>query len=163
LGGWSFHDWWDFNLVRYQSDKINGVIDFKWLDKFNAWVEMWALVEIGLASRSFTLGNNQNNMIMSRIDRIFCNNSFEALFPLWNARDLPRLGSDDTPIIWDSAEATAPQKSSFKFEKWWSTRPDFMEVVLKVWSIQVNSNNPLDIWQPKVGFLEARLKGGVLI
>jgi hypothetical protein len=72
----------DFNLVRYQSDKSNGVIDFKWADKFNVWVEMWALVEIGLAGRSFTWGNNQSNMIMSKIDRIFCNTSFEALFLL---------------------------------------------------------------------------------
>jgi hypothetical protein len=27
----------DFNLVRYQSDKSNGVIDFKWAAKFNVW------------------------------------------------------------------------------------------------------------------------------
>jgi hypothetical protein len=26
----------DFNMVRSQSDKSNGVIDFKWVDKFNA-------------------------------------------------------------------------------------------------------------------------------
>jgi hypothetical protein len=54
--GWSCHDWWDFNLVRNKSDKSNGVIDFKWADKFNAWIDMWALVEIGLAGRSFTWG-----------------------------------------------------------------------------------------------------------
>jgi endonuclease/exonuclease/phosphatase (EEP) superfamily protein YafD len=77
---------------------------------------MWALVEIGLAGRSFTWSNNQSNMITSRIDRIFCNTSFEALFPLGNARALPRLGSDHTPIIWDSGEAVVPRKSSFKFE-----------------------------------------------
>jgi hypothetical protein len=61
----------DFNLLRSQSDKSNDVIDFKWADKFNAWVDMWALVKIGLASRSFTWSNNQSNMITSRIDRIF--------------------------------------------------------------------------------------------
>jgi exonuclease III len=72
----------DFNLVRSESDKINGVTDFKWADKFNVWIDLWALVEIGLAGRSFTWSNNQNNRIMSRIDRIFCNTSFEALFPL---------------------------------------------------------------------------------
>jgi hypothetical protein len=92
---------------------------------------MWALMEIGLAGRSFTLGNNQSNMIMSRIDRIFCNISFEALFSLGNARALPRLGSDHTPIIWDSGDAAMPRKSSFKFEKWWSTRVDFLDVVVK--------------------------------
>jgi exonuclease III len=48
----------DFNLVRSQCDKSNGVIDFKWADKFNAWIDLWALVEIGLAGRSFTWSNN---------------------------------------------------------------------------------------------------------
>jgi hypothetical protein len=43
----------DFNLVRYQSNKSNVVIDFKWADKFNAWIDMWAMVEIGLDGRSF--------------------------------------------------------------------------------------------------------------
>jgi endonuclease/exonuclease/phosphatase family metal-dependent hydrolase len=38
---------------------------------------------------------------MSRIDRIFCTTSFEALIPLAHARAFPRLGSDHTPIIWD--------------------------------------------------------------
>jgi hypothetical protein len=149
----------DFNLVRSQSDKSNGVIDFKWADKFNAWVDMWALVEIGLAGRSFTWSNNQSNRIMSRIDRIFCITSFEALFPLGNAKALPRLGSDHTPIVWDSGEATATRKSSFKFEKWWSTRVDFLDVVVKAWSIQVHSSNPLDVWQAKVRCFRSSAKG----
>jgi hypothetical protein len=53
----------DFNLVRSQFDKSNGSIDFRWADKFNAWIEMWALTEIGLADRTFTWGNNQENSI----------------------------------------------------------------------------------------------------
>jgi hypothetical protein len=39
----------DFNLVRSQLDKSNGNIDHRWVDKFNAWIELWALVEIGLS------------------------------------------------------------------------------------------------------------------
>jgi hypothetical protein len=62
------------------------------------------------------MGNNQSNMIMSMIDRIFCTTSFGDLFPLGNAKALPRLGSDHAPIIWDSGEATSPKKSSFKFK-----------------------------------------------
>jgi hypothetical protein len=43
-----------FNLVRYHLDKNNCIIDHRWADKFNAWVELWALVEIGLTGRAFT-------------------------------------------------------------------------------------------------------------
>jgi endonuclease/exonuclease/phosphatase (EEP) superfamily protein YafD len=125
----------DFNIVRSQSDKSNGSTDFRWADKFNAWIEMWALIEIGLAGRTFTWGNNQENNIMSRIDRIFYTTSFEAMFPLAHARALPRLGSDHTPIIWDYGLNQQPRKSSFKFEKWWLSRPDFKNLVEKSRSI----------------------------
>ena len=60
---------------------------------------MWDLIEINLTGIFFTWGNNQETMVMSRIDRIFCNVSYEALFPLASARALPRVGSDHTPIF----------------------------------------------------------------
>jgi hypothetical protein len=55
-------------------------------DKFNVWIDVWAVIEIGLAGRYFAWGNNQSNIIMSGIDRIFYTTSFEALFPLGNAK-----------------------------------------------------------------------------
>jgi hypothetical protein len=48
----------DFNLVRSQSDKSNGNVDFRWVDRFNAWVDLWSLIEIGLTGRTFTWSNN---------------------------------------------------------------------------------------------------------
>jgi hypothetical protein len=47
-----------FNHVRAQSDKSNGNVDFRWIDRFNDWVDMWSLIEIGLAGRTFTWCNN---------------------------------------------------------------------------------------------------------
>jgi hypothetical protein len=35
----------DFNLVRFQTDKIKGNANQKWCDKFNAWVEIWSLLK----------------------------------------------------------------------------------------------------------------------
>lgn len=49
----------DFNLVRYQTDKSNGNVDQKWCDKFNAWVEIWNLLEIRLSHRRYTWANYQ--------------------------------------------------------------------------------------------------------
>ena len=31
----------DFNLVRFQFDISNGVIDHRWSSKFNAWIELY--------------------------------------------------------------------------------------------------------------------------
>jgi hypothetical protein len=99
---------------------------------------------------------------MSRIDRIFCTTSFEAMFPLAHARALPRLGSDHTPIIWDYGVNQQPRKSSFKFEKWWLSRPDFKNLVQKAWSIhRKRGESNLDCWQEKLDILVNWQKVGV--
>ena len=151
----------DFNLVRSQEDKNNRAVDFKWVDKFNAWIEIWGLMEINVAGRHYTWSNNQENLVMSRIDRVFCTTSFEALFPLAKVEALARLGSDHTPLIWDSGCSQPPRKSGFKFEKWWSTRPDFREVVCKAWSTNKKARNVVDMWQSRLGTLEDQLRAGV--
>jgi hypothetical protein len=72
---------------------------------------------------------------MSRIDRNFCTTKFEEKFPLAHARALPRVGSDHTPITWESGIGQPPKKSSLKFEKWWLTRPEVSNLVAKAWAL----------------------------
>jgi hypothetical protein len=36
----------DFNLVRSINDKSNGIVNFKWMDLFNEWIERWGLIEL---------------------------------------------------------------------------------------------------------------------
>ena len=80
-------------------------------------------------------------------------------FPLASARALPRLGSDHTPIVWDSGEHCIPKTSRFRFEKWWLARSDFKDIVSKAWSFRINSANPLNIWQGKVRYFRKLAKG----
>lgn len=54
----------DFSLVRYQQGKSNGNINHHWADKFNAWVEIWSLLEIEMAGIKFAWVNNQENVVM---------------------------------------------------------------------------------------------------
>lgn len=91
----------DFNMVRYNIDKSNGRVDNKWCDKFNAWIEIWSLLEIKLGNRQFTWANNQADLIMSTIDMVFYSTNVDRLFPLSSIQALRRLGSDHTPILWD--------------------------------------------------------------
>jgi hypothetical protein len=73
---------------------------------------------------------------------------------------LPRLGSDHTPIIWDAGLGQHPKKSSFKFETWWLTRPDFKDLVQKAWSLQrKRGQSNLDCCQDKVRCFRKLAKG----
>jgi hypothetical protein len=61
----------DFNLSAFFSDKSNGRINQKWDDCFNDWINKWGLIELSFTNRKFTWANNQRNMILTKLDRVF--------------------------------------------------------------------------------------------
>jgi hypothetical protein len=56
----------DFNLVMSQKDKRNGVVDVKWCEKYNDWIDKNNLIEIKLLGRGFTWSNNQEHAVIYR-------------------------------------------------------------------------------------------------
>lgn len=70
----------DFNLVRSISDKSNGIVNFRWIDLFNDWISKWGLIKLELKNRRYTWTNNQENLIMARIDRVFVSTEFDVVF-----------------------------------------------------------------------------------
>lgn len=76
-----------------------------------------------------------------------------------SAKVLPWVGSDHTPVIWDSGTSQIPKKKSFKFEKWWLAIPEFKNLVDKAWATRCNSNNPVDRWQKRVRCLRKLANG----
>jgi hypothetical protein len=117
------------NLVRYQKDTSNGMVDFRWCDRYNEWIHKNSFLEIALMGRSFTWSNNEVTPIMSHIDRVFCNTDFDGIFPLAIARALPRNPSDHVPILWEYGNAQNVTKPRFKFEKWWLLHESFGALV----------------------------------
>jgi hypothetical protein len=60
----------DFNLVRSQKEKSNGIVNFGHVTAFNEWIHRWGLMEISDPSRSFTWTNDQKKLIRAKLDRI---------------------------------------------------------------------------------------------
>ena len=58
---------------------------------FNDWINRCSLIEIDNVSRTFTWGNNQDDMIMTTLDRVFITTDSEALFPVVHLEALPRF------------------------------------------------------------------------
>ena len=79
-------------LVRSISDKSNGDVNFRWVDPFNDWVSKWGLIELELRNRKFTWTNNQENLVMARLDRVFMSTELEVVFPLARVKALVDLG-----------------------------------------------------------------------
>jgi hypothetical protein len=95
------HNGWglDFNLSRFSSDKSNGRINLKILDCFNDWINKWGLIELNPSNRKFTWSNNQDNLILAKLDRIFVSTNFDRMFPLSRVLALAAKGvSDHNPF-----------------------------------------------------------------
>jgi hypothetical protein len=72
----------DFNLVRNQSEKSNGVINFNHANAFNNWIDCWGTIEIKYPSRSFSWSNNQSCPVMAVLDKVLIYIDWDAKFPL---------------------------------------------------------------------------------
>jgi hypothetical protein len=149
----------DFNLVRYQKDKSNGLVDFKWCDKFNEWIDKHCLMEINLVGMCYTWSNNQENQILSHIDRIFCSTEFDAMFPLATTRALSRNSSYHVPILWESGTGQPRSKPKFKFEKWWLQHSQFRGLVSRIWKSKVVGGSAIERWQNKIRLFHRKAKG----
>jgi hypothetical protein len=146
-------------LVRYQSEKSNGAVDFRWCDKFNDWVNRHSLLEIKLSGRNFTWSNNQENRVMSQIDRVFCSTEIDAQWPLGTLRALTRCPSDHVPLLWDDGTGQGKKSQRFKLEKWWLHNSEFDKLVKSIWRGPVDGKRAIDRWQNRVRIFRKKTKG----
>jgi exonuclease III len=126
---------------------------------FNDWIYKFALIEIKNASRQYTWGNNQDNLVMALLDRVFVSTYWERMFPACSVMAKARLGSDHTPLIVDTGAFRAPRNKQFRFEKWWLQVEGFDQIVDKIWSAPCNHAKSINRWQLKIRNLRKGLKG----
>jgi mannosylglycoprotein endo-beta-mannosidase len=149
----------DFNLIRERKEKSSGNINQHWANLFNDWINKFDLIELKSAGRLYTWGNNQDNLIMAALDRVFVTTCWEKMFPSVSVKTLPRIGSDHTPLLFDTGAFTAPVEKQFRFEKWWLHVEGFKDLVYKTWHLPCNVRKSIDIWQFKIRNLRKTLKG----
>jgi hypothetical protein len=117
----------DFHLSMFMSNKSNGRIIEKYVDCFNDWVNKWGLLDINPCNRKFTWANNQNNLILAKLDRVFISTEWEVAFPLVRALGLAKSTSDHTPLLVDSSENCVLGQKNLG----WLEGEDFKDVARK--------------------------------
>jgi endonuclease/exonuclease/phosphatase family metal-dependent hydrolase len=65
------------------------------------WTSQWGLIELDLCNKQYTWTNNQENLVLPRIDRVFVSTEWERAFPLARVKALNRLPSDHNPLLID--------------------------------------------------------------
>jgi endonuclease/exonuclease/phosphatase family metal-dependent hydrolase len=81
-------------------------------------VNKLGLIEINPSVRKFTWTNNQKNLILAKLDRVFITTKWEAIFPLVRVLGLPKNISDHAPLLVDSRGNYRLGKKKSRFEKW---------------------------------------------
>lgn len=119
----------DFNLVRSANEKSNGLVHAPLVSAFNEAILALGVDELPLLGRRFTWTNGQPDPIMSRLDRVFVNNSLNTVFPSACLTALPRPTSDHTPIL-ASLSTSIPKSSVFRFENCWLKHQSFLPCIL---------------------------------
>ena len=152
---------WDFNIVRFQSEKNNGMINHQWSDAFNDWINKWSMIELKNPSRSYTWVNNQDCPIMAALDIVLVNTLFDQKFPLANVKANSRASSDHVPLVVNFGVHDKPKRSPFRFEKWWLQLEGFHDMVANIWNTPYRQSDPMEVWQFKVRLLRKKLKGWV--
>ncbi|XP_010240795.1 uncharacterized protein LOC104585565 [Brachypodium distachyon] len=94
--------------------------------------------------------NEQQQPTLVKLDRIFCNAAWDALFSPCAVHALSTSHSDHCPLLL-AGFSMPPQKARFRFENFWPKHPGFSDVVASTWFEEVSSANPLRRLRVKLG------------
>jgi endonuclease/exonuclease/phosphatase family metal-dependent hydrolase len=122
----------DFNLIRSESDKSNGVGDRHLMNAFNCFIEECELREMHRGAR-FAWTNNQEVPIQSNIDRVLFSDEWEFRYPTCTLISLTRIGSDHSPMLLNSGKTKIVKSRQFFFENQWTQTEGFREMIQEKW------------------------------
>lgn len=71
--------------------------------------------------------------IFERLDRILVNQEMQEKFNLTEVEHLSRTGSDHAPMFFTCEDRLSRHKKPFRFLKFWTENPSFIEVVRQNW------------------------------
>ena len=152
----------DFNLLRGAQDKNNDRLNWARIEMFNDHISSWALREMPRSGASYTWSNKQLNPVRCVLDRVFIAPQLDNLFPLASLVAETSLGSDHTPLIFNSGEDSPIRSNRFFFETGWFEIAGFREMVQEVWIhrfTEARGRDIVDWWNHMSVGLRQHLRG----
>ncbi|XP_077210531.1 uncharacterized protein LOC143846006 [Tasmannia lanceolata] len=89
----------DFNTIRFPSEKSTHTRITTSMRNFSAIIQDNELIDLPLNGARFTWSNNQDRLVMSRIDRVLVTREWEECFPLISQKAFPRTVSDHNAVV----------------------------------------------------------------
>uniref|UniRef100_A0A2N9F7H7 Reverse transcriptase domain-containing protein n=1 Tax=Fagus sylvatica TaxID=28930 RepID=A0A2N9F7H7_FAGSY len=134
----------DFNDILSSHEKFSSSpANPKRISAFHNCLNTCNLLDLGFNGPRFTWTNKRDRgLVMERLDRFFCNPSWQQLFEESTVLHLPRVHSDHTPILLDTEPAQHHfGDRPFRFETIWLTDLSFPKLVHESWQTFPNNVN----------------------
>jgi hypothetical protein len=96
------------------------------------------------------------------LDRVFISPELEGFFPLCSLVAVTTLGSDHTPLVFDSGDELPPRTNRFFFESGWFERLDFCPMLSQLWldlASRARGRDIIDWWHQMSSGLRQYLRG----
>jgi hypothetical protein len=127
------------------------------MGSFKAVIGQLHLKEIKLNGQHFTWNIDQDNLTLTRIDRLLCTLEWEFIFLAYFLHSLPSLMSDQTPLFLQG-ELDHHSDTLFHLENFWTKINGFHEMVQDVWNKLVHSSLPLKRMHIKMAHARKAIK-----
>ncbi|XP_073355103.1 uncharacterized protein [Aegilops tauschii subsp. strangulata] len=134
----------DFNLVKGEAERSSGRANRRMVAKFRHTINCLGLHDMPLVGRKFTWCNDQQRLIITRLDWVLFNNDWEEIYPISDLLALSSNISDHCPLMLSCA-AGHPRARRFRFENFWCKLPGFLETVKRAWEEEVDSSDPAKV------------------
>lgn len=102
----------DFNLIYQAEDKSNDNLNFRLMGQFRRALTTCQLKEINLQNRKFTWSNERETPTLVRLDRAFCNASWDLAFENHVLHALSSSLSDHCPLLLSNQSALGNHRFS---------------------------------------------------
>ncbi|XP_070045594.1 uncharacterized protein [Nicotiana tomentosiformis] len=122
----------DFNVVRFESEKLNCTSRSKAMKLFSEIIQDLDVIDLPLHGAQYTWSKGDNCLQASRIDRFLISNEWNDSFNDVRQIALPKVISDHRPIILESGDWDATP-SFFKFENMWLQSEEFLGKLKSWW------------------------------
>ncbi|WVZ79027.1 hypothetical protein U9M48_026655 [Paspalum notatum var. saurae] len=147
----------DFNLIYRARDKNNRNLNLRRMRLFRATLNFCELREISLQNRKFTWSNEHRRPTLVKLDRVFCNESWDLSFDSHGLQALATSISDHCPLLLSSLSGPR-QTHPFRFENFWTKIPGFHDEVKKAWVTPTHQAHPVQALHIKLAATARHLR-----
>ncbi|KAM7528458.1 hypothetical protein LguiB_031868 [Lonicera macranthoides] len=128
----------DFNVIHFAHELLGGIHpDIAEMADFNNCLNAIEVVEMTTRGGLFTWDNKRNGEanIKSKIDKVFCNESWLQEFPNVEAAIMVGGVLDHAPIIVTIAYSNRKGNKPFRFFDFWMRNMNFADIVRQSWCL----------------------------